>query len=541
MEKPIVCMPCDGAGISTAEDTAGTPAPISSPTVDTSLSAVTILTQEQAATLTEALYATNGTVHGPISANNNCWLMVVEHTTYAEYTAYRQALLSQGFRTIVAEHEVLGKTNCPKSAMYANDQYVINTFRTTSGNKNAYVTVEPIGDVGAQGNYLDVFTPPKTVERVCDPMLIQIGVDENADPMAMDTGRSGMAYVIRLSDGRFVVYDGGFSDTKKPLRNADRIYNVMKKNAPDKGAYANQVVIAAWVITHPHGDHFGALRSFVKRYLEYEKSPVTLQRVIADIPSCANTADEAAILAHTAKIGAADMERTYTAYLRRIQNLGVDIYKAHTGQKYYFNDLSFEVLYTAQVSYPTMIGASDTNGVNSLSVVTRVVWDGEGCNYVAMMTGDMTRYVVTKINALYGTLLGNVDFVQIPHHGNVDPYGSTTEMEQLVSFYQTINADRYMLPTGVRHAQVVQGKVGIDDIVYEDEARLVNYAIRHSNNPLLKLPADRVYIAGSSITAFTLCSSAYQITEAITPGATYWSMEPTLDSTSPEQTESSAV
>ena len=70
----------------TAEATTGTTeAPAS--TVDTSISAVSTLTKAQATALTKTLYSTSGTVKGPIDANNGCWLMVVQNTTYAEYTA----------------------------------------------------------------------------------------------------------------------------------------------------------------------------------------------------------------------------------------------------------------------------------------------------------------------------------------------------------------------------------------------------------------------------------------------------------------------
>ncbi|MBQ2735260.1 MAG: MBL fold metallo-hydrolase [Clostridia bacterium] len=521
-----------------AETTGTTQAPAS--TASTSTVEVTPVTEAVANELTYTLFnnsitssATYETKKKAFDINNGCWMSYFkgESGIGTDWNNYWEALKNKGFTKIVAEsRNVLSDSVSSKNAVYANDQYMINGF-LDAVNKRVYLTIEPIADMGEQGNYLSVFKAPSTIDRVCEPMLIQIGVDDNTSKSAKDTERSGMSYVLRTADGRFIVYDGGMSDSSNTLQNADKIYNVMKKNAPTTGTYANKVEIAAWLITHPHSDHLGALRSFVTRYVAYEGAPATLQCVIADFPSCGS----GKIIAADADVDSAKIA-VYDRYLTGLQHDGVDVYKAHTGQKYYFGDATIEILYTPQLAYPTQIG-SDTDGTNGLSIVSRVAWSGAGTSYEysysAMFTGDATHFVIKKLNNLYGTAMKSGNFVQIPHHGNVDSYASTTEMKQLVTFLETnVAAKRYLIPTGVRHGLIVQAVDGVS-ATYESEERLMGD--QYSNNPLIEANCSAtVCVAGSSVWEFTLNPTKNGITsveDAKTAGATYWAEAPTLADT----------
>ena len=91
-----------------------------------------------------------------------------------------------------------------------------------------------------------------TSANVCDPMLWQLDVDNTGG----DNG--GMSYVIRLSDGTFMVIDGGY----ETYAEADNLYSVLVQNNKLEG----KPVISAWFITHMHNDHYGVLYSFTNLY-----------------------------------------------------------------------------------------------------------------------------------------------------------------------------------------------------------------------------------------------------------------------------------
>ena len=92
------------------------------------------------------------------------------------------------------------------------------------------------------------------VEKVCDVTLTQVG-------LLYDVGSfNGMCYVMRLEDGSFIVTDGGHALQK----NADRLYRILRKQAPDP----DNIVIAAWIFSHSHGDHSGMFPYFTASYAD---------------------------------------------------------------------------------------------------------------------------------------------------------------------------------------------------------------------------------------------------------------------------------
>ena len=67
-----------------------------------------------------------------------------------------------------------------------------------------------------------------------------------------------MCYVLRLTDGSFMIIDSGYNTDAE----AENLYNLLRENTPD----GQKPVISAWFITHLHNDHFGGLIRFATKY-----------------------------------------------------------------------------------------------------------------------------------------------------------------------------------------------------------------------------------------------------------------------------------
>ena len=80
--------------------------------------------------------------------------------------------------------------------------------------------------------------------------------------------------LYKSSDGSFIIYDGGFSNSNTDGR---KLNDVMTEQAPDP----NNITIAAWVITHAHGDHHATFASEFTKY----RSKVKVENVIFNPPS----------------------------------------------------------------------------------------------------------------------------------------------------------------------------------------------------------------------------------------------------------------
>ena len=63
-----------------------------------------------------------------------------------------------------------------------------------------------------------------------------------------DTYANGMSVIYHLKDGSFLVFDGGNGSV------SEHLYQTLRELNGE-----GDIRIPAWIITHPHGDHFGAM------------------------------------------------------------------------------------------------------------------------------------------------------------------------------------------------------------------------------------------------------------------------------------------
>ena len=202
----------------------------------------------------------------------------------------------------------------------------------------------------------------------------------------------GMSYVMKVADGSFVIIDGGYNSETE----ADNLYNHLKANTADEVP-----VISAWIITHPHGDHFGALQAFTPKY----KDAVTVKAFYY------NFAAEG--------YGESSWENTISSLMKQYK--GAAIYrKLHTGMTFYVADARFDVLFTHEDIYPVK-GAV----VNDTSTVLRMTFGGKTVMFLGDIMESASRVVEKNIPA--SEL--KADFVQYSHHGYE---GATRELYDMI-------------------------------------------------------------------------------------------------------------
>jgi hypothetical protein len=192
-----------------------------------------------------------------------------------------------------------------------------------------------------------------------------------------------MGYVVRLADGSFIIYDGGYE-----IR-LDELWDTLTTlNGGDK-----DIVIRAWLLTHPHGDHYPCFIAFSNTYA----SRVTLERLMIcptstkDIKSAFNNGE---------------IEKALNRFV------GAQMLYVHTGMVFSFCDVKMEILCTADEIYYD--GAS--NDGNNASIVSRVYKEG---GKSVMFLGDAGDDVSTRLIPMYGDYLKS-DICQAAHHGVED-------------------------------------------------------------------------------------------------------------------------
>lgn len=235
------------------------------------------------------------------------------------------------------------------------------------------------------------------------------GVKTTASLTQLDLSDFGMSYLIRLPDGRLIVIDGGCIYDA----DADNLFARMKERAGGE-----DIVIAAWIMTHAHLDHYRCFISFTEKYGEL----VTVEKFIYNFPDASEDEYEAwPALKNDDEV--AFLKRFYAL----VEKTGAPVYRAHTGQIYNVGDAKIE-----------MLGTPDDNenvpvrGFNFVSLVMKMTLAGQ----VILIAGDR-QFQHSVLVDLWKDYL-KCDIMQIPHHGF---HGGT------MRFYEYADARVYFAPT----------------------------------------------------------------------------------------------
>ena len=198
---------------------------------------------------------------------------------------------------------------------------------------------------------------------------------------------NGLCYFVKLSDGSFLVWDGGYDfDTD------DAYQTLVKLNGSEEGIH-----IRAWLITHSHGDHYEMFETFSQRYAD----KVTLDRVMyspiySELDNGYDVVGHDVYLNELVQIAAARFD-------------GAVLCPVHTGMSFTFGNIKYEVLASPEHIYKDN---NDPQDFNETSVVTRLVHE-EGS---MIFLGDCGVYVCNWMLDAYGDGLKS-DMVQVAHHG----------------------------------------------------------------------------------------------------------------------------
>lgn len=299
----------------------------------------------------------------------------------AGYDAYNSALEANGLTQYTAR-----EINGNRFATYTGRECVVNSIFIPH-TKELKVISEPLSVTALPSLEPELAKSPKNVT----PMVTQIGLEVNGNT---ENYTNGMSYVIRLDDGRFIIIDGGHPRAE----NAGNLFKILRAQAPD----VNNIVVAAWIITHAHTDHAGM---FFKHFQSYSKT-LTVEKFIFDFP----TDDEAWV--------GKSMHDYIVGMKKQIarDHANATVYKAHAGQQYLIGNAKIDILYSFELLCPPEIDEK----FNMTSIMFSIELAGQRM----MFLGDCMIESSGMMVDMYGDTLKS-DFVQVGHHGAT---GATTEL-----------------------------------------------------------------------------------------------------------------
>lgn len=258
----------------------------------------------------------------------------------------------------------------------------------------------------------DDIAPSKAAVRdegLCKPALWQINVDCQAAK-----ANGGMSYVMQLTDGKFLVVDGGYRTNE----DANNIYDILIANKPKEH---EKPIIAGWFITHMHIDHMGVVRNFANLY----RNLVTVEAFYYNFPYT-NIGD---IWPNNSRILEEEMRESFGATLYR---------KLHSGMSFSFSGAKVTILCSFEDNYPWEnrkddAPASHFKSGNDTSLVFKVEAGGQS----VLFLGDAEHGESDRMMYLDDEVV-HADILQYAHHG----YDNQCRNE----FYQKVNPSVVLWP-----------------------------------------------------------------------------------------------
>ena len=308
-------------------------------------------------------------------------------TEWTAVRSYCNALKEQGFHCCF-EQESCGSyyTTYASDAAYAHLYYVpdTRTARIISGTLDHVALPQFPPETGVDFSY-----PSHLTQAILDYYYY----DEN-NPNSRKDGNFGACYIVTLDNGSLLIYDGGGRWGKHDVA---RIWNLIqergKRNADGK------IVIAGWIITHEHVDHFWCMHHVLMQH----GSEILLKALY-----CTPISRELLV-------GRSDPGERYIESPDALQKLhsavgDFRLIRMHTGQIFWIRNVKVEVLCTPEDIFPEH--ANRYYDFNDTSAVTRLTVNGK----TFLNLGDAYHVSSHVLVSLWGNALKS-DYCTLAHHG----------------------------------------------------------------------------------------------------------------------------
>lgn len=330
---------------------------------------------------------------------DNCDEAIYDEASRKAFDDYVAKLNELGYKTHTSHN-----MNDNVFATLYNSEKTVNVGYY-DGEKRIRVIIEPFSESSLYGSRESDMLDVRTTAQIT--MLGVRYTDSDGSNV-----NNGASLVLRMYDGRFIVIDGGHNRAE----NMNNIIKVIKDRSSEYLNDGEQPVIAAWFLTHPHGDHIGAI---VGQNSLIKAANIKVENVIINLIS-------------EEENNKSDSPVNITSCYAAAKSLNANVVVTHVGHTYNYTGITIEMLYTIESLGPAII-----NDGNQLSLIMKITFTdpNTGEKTVFMANGDGTGAALRNVAENFKAYVA-CDIGQIAHHG-----ASTKGDDQ-----GTINAYKFMNP-----------------------------------------------------------------------------------------------
>ena len=254
----------------------------------------------------------------------------VNGTTVEDYKGYLATLEKAGFKKHSDNGEE-GMEGYAYTAAYTKDNLSVVVSHLIKGNQT----------------YISAMSDVELSDRMIykDEYMEGVSADAKTKLHLLELNNNGACMIIQLKNGHFVIHDGGNS--------YDAIYLLEFLEAATPGD--EKPVVEGWFISHPHGDHFGALQEIANKSSYLKR--IIVNEVFFHVPPAEMLKAE---------------NPTTSDLLSKINGLFTaedgEPAKGHNpqiGQRFYFCDIAVDVCMTTDQMTPESYYSGDVNDTST--------------------------------------------------------------------------------------------------------------------------------------------------------------------------------
>jgi len=328
-----------------------------------------------------AIYGKGLQIGEGVKTYGTYYQLEVDGGTTDTYWNYLDLLEKQGFNKYVDNGEK-GLNDNVYSATFTKDELVLTVIHMAKSYKT-YLIAEEEAHLSDRLIYDEKYVEDNKTGAKTTLTLVELW-------------KQGNSFVIQLKNGHFLVNDGGHEE------DLPNLLNYLESLTPD----GEKPVVEGWFLSHPHADHIDFLNGFIN-------NPTNAQRLLVDgfyvNQYNMQFADE---------VGASGgvLWPVKASTLLKTQDGGhPKIYRPHAGQRYYFSDITIDVMLTmVQVRRENYYKYEILpNNLNELSDWLMFNIDGQKF----LVAGDADFGAMKSVMRTYDQEYLNMDVMAVQHHG----------------------------------------------------------------------------------------------------------------------------
>jgi len=320
---------------------------------------------------------------------NMVYMIDVNGATKDQYDNYLKLLEKTGFKKHSDNGAEGGEGYIYASAFTKKDLTVTVSYSVKAG--KSYLTASrnmPLSDYLLEENADLESNLPGAATK-----LHMVQVNEN-----------GNSFVVQLKNGHFLVHDGGKE------RDAPYLLDYLDNLTPGD----EKPIIDAWFISHPHDDHYGAMRRIALEPEHYSR--IYVKGIYFVEPSNEVISGYTANSTYNSSMGVSVQMVTLCANaFQSPDEKKCQVYRPQLGQRYYFSDTIVDVAFTSE----QLVDADVTTDVNDTSTCFIHIIEGQRI----MLGGDLGKAGTKIMMKHFDQEYFKFDVFSVLHHGiNVYDY-----------------------------------------------------------------------------------------------------------------------